>query len=103
MAQLMLSTHSAKGKTEPLTTVGWRPTRKGKTIKETFMIPFKINIQSVNLEVAAKITDSMVQDYGCRVTFDKDTGQVDLIGGAYCKDVVEAVVIDRMQSQFVAM
>ena len=50
------------------------------------MIPFEINIQSGNLEVVAKIT-----------------GLVDLIGGAYCKDVVEAVVIDRVQSQFVAL
>ena len=67
------------------------------------MEPFKINKQSGNLEVLAKITDSMVQDYGCRVKYDKVTGRVDLIGEAYCKDVVEEVVNDRVQSHFVAL
>ena len=56
------------------------------------MKPFKIKEQSGNLEVSAKITDSMVQDYGCRVKYNKATGQVDLIGDEYCLDVVEDVV-----------
>ena len=58
------------------------------------MKPFKIRNQRTNLEVAAKITDSLVQDYGCRVKYNKATGQVDLIGEAYCLDVVEDVVKD---------
>ena len=67
------------------------------------MTPFKINKQSGNLEVLAKITNSMVQDYGCRVKYDKDTGQVNLIGEPYCQAVVEEVAIDRMQSHFVVL
>lgn len=31
------------------TALGWRPTLKGITIKETFMIPFEINIQTSTL------------------------------------------------------
>lgn len=61
------------------------------------MEPFKIKKQSGNLEVAAKITDSMVQDYGCRVKYNKTTGQVDLIGDDYCLDVVEEVVNDMRE------
>lgn len=56
------------------------------------MKPFIIKEQSGNLEVSAKIADSMVQDYGCRVKYNKTTGQVDLIGDEYCLDVVEDVV-----------
>ena len=67
------------------------------------MTPFKINKQSRNLEVWAKITDSMVQDYGCRVIYDKVTGRVNLIGEQYCQAVVEEVVIDRVQTHFVAL
>ena len=56
------------------------------------MKPFEINRQSGNLELIAKITDSMVQAYGCRVKYDKQTGLVDLVGDAYCKDVVIEVL-----------
>lgn len=61
------------------------------------MKPFEINEQSGNLEILAKITDSLVQDYGCRVKYDRVTGLVDLVGEAYCKDVVAEVVKDRVQ------
>jgi hypothetical protein len=44
------------------------------------------------LEVVAKITDSMVQDYGCRIRYNKESGEVDLVGEDYCKEVVEEVV-----------
>ena len=50
-----------------------------------------------NMEVAAKITDSMVQDYGCRVKYNKKTGEVDLVGDDYCKDVVVEVVNDMRE------
>ena len=60
------------------------------------MKPFEINKQNGNLEVLAKITDSMVQEYGCRVKYNKVSGQVDLIGGDYCKDIVAEVVTDMM-------
>lgn len=59
---------------------------------EKDMKPFKINEKNGNLEVVAKITDSMVQSYGCRIKYNKVTGQVDLIGEEYCKDVIEEVV-----------
>ena len=58
------------------------------------MKPFEIKQRSSNLELVAKITDSMVQEYGCRVKYNKNTGQVELIGDAYCKDVVLEVVND---------
>jgi hypothetical protein len=60
--------------------------------------PFEINKRSANLELAAKITDSMVQDFGCRVLFNKDTGQINLVGDDYCKAVVMAVV-NTMQDE----
>ena len=56
------------------------------------MKPFEINKQDGNMELAAKITDSMVQDYGCRVKYNKETGEVDLVGDEYCKEVVVEVV-----------
>lgn len=64
------------------------------------MKPFEINRQCGNLEVLVKITDSMVQEYGCRVKYDGVTGLVDLVGEAYCKDVVAEVVKDRVQPHF---
>ena len=67
------------------------------------MMPFEIIKQSGNLEVLAKITDSMVQAYGCRVKYDKNTGRVNLVGEMYCQDVVEAVLNDNVQSQFIAL
>jgi hypothetical protein len=61
------------------------------------MKPFEIKKQNGNLEVVAKITDSMVQEYGCRVKYNKKSGQVDLIGDDYCKDIVTEVVTDMMK------
>lgn len=58
------------------------------------MKPFQINKRNGNLELVAKITDSMVQEYGCRVKYNKTTGQVDLVGDEYCKEVVVEVVND---------
>jgi len=60
------------------------------------MKPFKIKKQNGNMEVVAKITDSMVQEYGCRVKYNKESGQVDLIGEDYCKDIVTEVVTDMI-------
>lgn len=60
------------------------------------MKPFEIKKQNKNLEVVAKITDSMVQEYGCRVKYNKESGLVDLIGDDYCEDIVTAVVTDMM-------
>jgi hypothetical protein len=56
------------------------------------MKPFEIKKKNGNLEVVAKITDSMVQDYGCRIRYNKESGEVDLVGEDYCKEVVEEVV-----------
>jgi hypothetical protein len=61
------------------------------------MKPFEIKKQNGNLEVVAKITDSMVQEYGCRIKYNKESGQVDLIGEDYCKDIVTEVVTDMME------
>ena len=60
------------------------------------MKPFEVKKQNGNLEIVAKITDSMVQEYGCRVKYDKASGQVDLIGEDYCKDIVTEVVTDML-------
>jgi len=60
------------------------------------MKPFEIKRQNGNMEVVAKITDSMVQEYGCRVKYNKESGQVDLVGEDYCKDIVTEVVTDMM-------
>ena len=62
------------------------------------MKPFEVKKKNGNLEVVAKITDSMVQEYGCRIKYNKETGQVDLIGEEYCKDIVEDVVSDMMDN-----
>jgi hypothetical protein len=67
---------------------GWRP---------VYMKPFEINEKNGNLEVVAKITDSMVQEYGCRIKYNKESGQVDLVGEDYCKDVIEEVVNDMRE------
>ncbi|BBO67141.1 hypothetical protein DSCA_10710 [Desulfosarcina alkanivorans] len=56
------------------------------------MKPFEIKKQNRNLEVVAKIADSMVQEYGCRIRYDKENGRVDLVGEDFCKAVVEEVV-----------
>ncbi|MFO7716378.1 hypothetical protein [Desulfosarcina sp.] len=58
------------------------------------MQPFEIKKQDGNLEVVAKITDSLVQEYGCRVKYNKESGQVELVGEDYCKDIVTDVVKD---------
>jgi hypothetical protein len=60
------------------------------------MKPFEIKKQNKSLEVAAKITDSMVQQYGCRIKYNKESGQVDLIGEDYCEEIVTEVVSDMM-------
>jgi hypothetical protein len=61
------------------------------------MKPFEINEKNGNLEVVAKITDSMVQEYGCRIKYNKESGQVDLVGEDYCIDVIEEVVNDMRE------
>ena len=60
------------------------------------MKPFDIKKQNGNLEVVAKITDSMVQEYGCRVKYNKESGQIDLVGEEHCKDIVAEVVKEMM-------
>ena len=64
------------------------------------MKPFEIARQNNNLELFAKITDSMVQAFGCRVKYDKTTGRVDLIGEDYCQDVVVDVVGDLLKGRY---
>lgn len=58
------------------------------------MKPFEISRQNGNLEVVAKITDSMVQEFGCRVKYNKESGRIDLVGEDYCKEIVAQVVAD---------
>ena len=60
------------------------------------MQPFQIKKQNGNAELVAKITNSMVQAYGCRVKYNKETGLVDLLGEDYCKEIVTEVVTDMM-------
>ncbi len=60
------------------------------------MNPFEIKKLNGNLEVVAKITNSMVQEYGCRVKYNKESGQVDLIGEEHCKDIVTEVVTEMI-------
>ena len=61
------------------------------------MSPFKISKQNETLEVVAKITDSMVQDYGCRVKYNKESGSIDLVGEDFCRDIVNEVLTDIMK------
>ncbi len=56
------------------------------------MQSFPINQKNQTIEVVAKITDSLVQEYGCRVKFNKDSGCVELLGGKHCKDIVTEVL-----------
>ena len=58
------------------------------------MSPFSIRQKNETIEVVAKITDSLVQEYGCRVKYNKNSGQIELIGGEHCKDIVTEVLTD---------
>lgn len=62
------------------------------------MKPFKISKQNGTLEVVAKITDSMVQDYGCRVKYDRESGLIDLVGEDYCKTIVTEIMTEMLKS-----
>lgn len=66
------------------------------------MDPFKINRHNETLEVIIKITNSMVNEYGCQLTYDKQSGTVDLVGEQYCYTVVEEVVNNDMRMQAAA-
>lgn len=61
------------------------------------MKPFKISKQNETLEVVAKITDSMVRDYGCRVKYHQESGLIDLDGEDYCKDIVTDIMTEMMK------
>lgn len=56
------------------------------------MTIFPIENKNVNAEILAKITNSMVKEYGCRAKYDKKTGKIDLSGGENCKEIVTEVV-----------
>ena len=60
------------------------------------MSPFSIKQKNETIEVVAKITDSMVQEFGCRVKYNKHSGQIELIGGDHCRDIVTEVLTDIM-------
>lgn len=60
------------------------------------MSPFSIRQKNETIEVVAKITDSMVQAYGCRVKYNKTSGQIELFGGDHCKDIITEVLTDIM-------
>jgi hypothetical protein len=56
------------------------------------MRPFTIRKQNHSVEIVAKITDSLVQEYGCRVRYNRGDGCLELEGEDYCRDVVREVV-----------
>jgi hypothetical protein len=58
------------------------------------MNPLKIKHQNQTVEVVAKITDSLVQQYGCRVKYNRETGGIDLIGEDDCMEIVNEVLTD---------
>jgi hypothetical protein len=60
------------------------------------MSPFNIQQKNQTIEVVAKITDSLVQEYGCRVKYNKHSGRIELIGGDHCRDIVSEVLTDIM-------
>lgn len=60
------------------------------------MNPIKIKQKNQTIEVVAKITDSLVQEYGCRVKYNKESGRIDLVGEDYCKEIVNEVLTDMM-------
>ena len=61
------------------------------------MKPFRISRQNGTLEVVAKIADSMVQDYGCRVKYDPQSGLIDLVGEDFCKAIVTEIMTDMLK------
>ena len=75
-----------------------RRTAGKQLIKVNDMRPFNIKKENETLEIVAKITDSMVQDYGCRVRYNRADGQIDLVGDDYCHDVVTEVVSELITS-----
>ncbi len=56
------------------------------------MNPFTIRRQNENVEIVARITDSLVQEYGCRVRYNRGDGSIELEGEAFCQDIVREVV-----------
>ena len=60
------------------------------------MRPFRIRKKNETIEVVAKITDSMVQEYGCRVKYNKTSGNVELVGGEHCKQIVSEVLTEMI-------
>lgn len=60
------------------------------------MNPFNIRNRDETIEVVAKITDSMVQEYGCRIKYHKETGRIDLIGEDFCREIVTEVLKEMM-------
>ena len=60
------------------------------------MSPFRIRQKDETIEVVAKITDSMVQEYGCRVKYNKASGHIELIGGEHCRQIVSEVLTEIM-------
>ncbi len=58
--------------------------------KQMHIIP--IDKKNVSAEILAKITNSMVKPFGCRATYDKLTGQIELSGGESCKAIAIEVV-----------
>jgi hypothetical protein len=67
-------------------------------MRKMSMKPFKISRQNGTLEVVAKITDSMVQNYGCRVKYDRQSGLIDLVGEDYCKAIVTEIMTEMLKS-----
>lgn len=60
------------------------------------MNPLKIRKRNETVEVVAKITDSIVQEYGCRVKYNKVDGRLDLEGDDGCREIVSEVLREMM-------
>ena len=60
------------------------------------MNPLKIRKRNQTVEVVAKITDSIVQEYGCRVKYNKVDGRLDLEGDGDCREIVSEVLREMM-------
>ena len=60
------------------------------------MNPLIIKNRNETVEVVAKITDSIVQEYGCRVKYNKVDGRLDLGGDDDCREIVSEVLSEMM-------
>jgi len=56
-----------------------------------------INEENVNIEIFAKIINSLIREYGCSAKFNRDTGKIDIIGEKDCISIVNEIIKDLIK------